>query len=197
MDEKTAIDAIRARIPAGLGARWTTQITSDGSWRVGYNDDDQHPYHLITVATVPKESAGGGRELAEWFAGSRDDMNALLAVIDQLHRPDGPWLAVLADRHGDIYPTFTEAAEVLPDDAEMMIRIVRGTALPVADEFGDGLRVATEYNVGDLAYETDAYLTDPDDLSQGAKVLYARAQAMAEGLNAAELREPASVQVPE
>lgn len=103
---------------------------------------------------------------------------------------NGPWLAVLADRHGDVYPTFAQAAEVLPDDAEMMIRIVRGTALPVQDEGVDGLRVADQYNVDDLAYETDAYLTDPDDHSEGAQVRYARAQAMADGLNAAE-RVPA------
>lgn len=127
----------------------------------------------------------GGRAALQMLAahGGPDLLHDVAKV--EAGQEGGPWVAVLADRHGDVYPTFAQAAEVLPDDAEMMIRIVRGTALPVADEIDGGLRVAQEYNVVDLAYETDAYLTDPDDLSQGAEVQYTQAQAMAHGLNAA------------
>lgn len=102
----------------------------------------------------------------------------------------GPWLAVLANR-GDVYPTFEMAAEMLPDDAEMDISIVRGSALPVDNEDGEGMREArtsVNYDVGDIAMETDAWLVDPDDDSCGAEARYAQAQAMAEGLNAAASR---------
>lgn len=102
----------------------------------------------------------------------------------------GPWLAVLANR-GDVYPTFEMAAEMLPDDAEMTISVVRGTALPVDNEDADGMRTASScksYNVGDEIFEIDAWLIDPDDAGCGAEARYAQAQAMADGLNAAAER---------
>lgn len=97
----------------------------------------------------------------------------------------GPWLAVLADRDGLVYPTFDEARKYLPDDAEMLISVVRGTALPEDVPDSEELQVATLYDVGDLIFEIDAYLIDEDDVSVGAEARYAQAQAMADGLNAA------------
>ncbi|WP_431977622.1 hypothetical protein [Micromonospora haikouensis] len=98
----------------------------------------------------------------------------------------GPWLAVLADRHGTVYPTYAEATRRLPDDAEMTIRVVRGDAMPVDDPDGEGMHLSDDsFHYGDQAYEIDAWLVDPDDESVGAQARYAQAQAMADGLNAA------------
>lgn len=108
------------------------------------------------------------------------------------------WLAVLADRDGFVYPTFAQARADLDDDAEMTISVVRGTALPVDDDLGDGLRACSgPYNAGDVAYEIDAYLVDPDDESEGAAVRYAQAQAMAAGLNSADEIERLRAEVAE
>jgi len=97
----------------------------------------------------------------------------------------GPWLAVLADLDGTVYPTYELAARDLPDDAEMTVRVVRDTAMPVDDPDGDGMQLAEQYHYRDLAYEIDAWLIDPDDESVGARARYAQAQHMADGLNAA------------
>ncbi|MEU4640870.1 hypothetical protein [Micromonospora sp. NPDC023814] len=97
----------------------------------------------------------------------------------------GPWLAVLADRTGAVYPTYAEAAKVLFDDTEMTIQVVRDSAEPVDDEDAEGMRLPQQYFAGDLIFEIDAFLVDEEDPALGAKARYAQAQAMADGLNAA------------
>lgn len=97
----------------------------------------------------------------------------------------GPWLAVLADEDGTVYPTWAEAAKVLPDGAEMTIRVVRDSALPVDDEDGEGMHLTGSYFEGDLIFEIDAWLVDPDDAELGAEARYEQAKAMADGLTAA------------
>lgn len=100
----------------------------------------------------------------------------------------GPWRAVLANRDGFVWRTYADAVENLADAEEMTISVVRGTALPVEDEEGGEARGAGTYDAGDLIFEIDAYLVDPDDDSCGAEARYAQAQAMADGLNAAAER---------
>lgn len=102
----------------------------------------------------------------------------------------GPWLAVLTDSHGFVYSNFDVALEELGEDHddEMTIAVVRGTALPVEQDPGDGsvLRMPGSYSTGDMVFELDdVWLVDPDDNSVGAAARYAQAQAMAAGLNAA------------
>lgn len=109
-------------------------------------------------------------------------MNDMNATAEALR---GPWLAVLADRDGFVYPTFAEAMENLDEDEEMMIAVVRDSAMPTDGGDPEQLRMAGTYNAGDLIFEVDAYLIDPDDESLGAEARYAQAQAMADGLNAA------------
>ncbi|XTZ17073.1 hypothetical protein ACQSSU_06750 [Micromonospora echinospora] len=93
----------------------------------------------------------------------------------------GPWLAVLADHTGDVYPTFALAADVLVPETQMNIRIVRGSAMPVGDD--DYMRLADEYDAADEIFEIDAPLIDDDYPSVGAQARYAQAKAMADGLN--------------
>jgi hypothetical protein len=104
-------------------------------------------------------------------------------INEHLH---GPWVAVLADRHGFAYESFAEALEDLgaEHDEEMRISVRRGTAAPIW-RYGN-LRNPGSYSSGDLAYELDdVLLIEPDDASIGAEARYAQAQAMAAGLNAA------------
>lgn len=97
----------------------------------------------------------------------------------------GPWLAMLEDRDGAVYPTWEMARKELDDGVEMTISIVRDTAMPFDGGDPENLRLPGSYNAGDIAHETDAYLVDDDDPSLGAEAQYARAQAMADGLNRA------------
>lgn len=101
----------------------------------------------------------------------------------------GPWLAVLADRAGDVYPTYAMAADILLPESEMTISIVRATAMPVGED--DSFRLPEQHNTGDLISQTDAYLIDDEDDSVGAEAKYAQALAMAAGLNAVSGHEPA------
>jgi hypothetical protein len=99
----------------------------------------------------------------------------------------GPWLAVLADNHGFVYPTVEEAIESLGEEEEVQISVVRGTALPNDRNWTTGVleRLPGSHHSGDVACEIDAYLVDPDDESIGARARYEQAKAMAAGLNAA------------
>lgn len=99
----------------------------------------------------------------------------------------GPWIAALADRDGFVYPTVKDAIEALGEDEEVRITVVRGSAVPTDRNGTTGvlLRLPGSYFAGDIGYETDAYLVDPDDESLGAHARYEQAKAMVAGLNTA------------
>lgn len=101
----------------------------------------------------------------------------------------GPWQAVLADRHGFVYNSVTDAVENVEDPyEEVTVTVVRGTALPTDRDGTTGcrLRLPRSYNSGDVAYEIDdVCLVDADDPSVEAEARWVQAQAMAAGLNAA------------
>lgn len=98
----------------------------------------------------------------------------------------GPWIAVLAENDGFVYPSVADAIESLGEDEEVEIAVVRGTAMPNDRDGTTGvlLRRPGSCHCGDIAYEIECYLVD-DDESVGAAARYAQAQAMAAGLNAA------------
>lgn len=99
----------------------------------------------------------------------------------------GPWQAVLATRDGFVLDSIEEAIEDFGEDEEVRITIVRDTAVPTDRNgtTGDVLRLPGSYKSGDMIFELEAYLTDPDDESMGAAARWAQAQAMCAGLNAA------------
>lgn len=99
----------------------------------------------------------------------------------------GPWVAVLSDISGFVFPTVTDAIESIGEEEEVEIAVVRGSALPNDRNGTSGtlLRRPGSFSAGDLAYEIECYLVDPDDESLGAEARWAQAQAMAAGLNAA------------
>lgn len=91
----------------------------------------------------------------------------------------GPWVAVMSDRYGEIYPD-VETARVNGLD-EVEIAVVRGTAAPQ-----DGVSLPGSYSSGDVAYElTDVWVDDDGDPSVAAEARWTQARAMAAGLNAA------------
>jgi len=94
------------------------------------------------------------------------------------------WQAVIADENGHVYNSTTDALNVLWEDDEIRIRVVRGTAAPWVDVDG-GLRMPHSYSSGDVASDIECYLVD-DDESVSAAVRFAQAKAMAAGLNTAE-----------
>lgn len=99
----------------------------------------------------------------------------------------GPWVAVLADHHGYIYESFTDALAEFGEnhDHEMKVCIVRGTALPSAPSEDDVPQLPWSYLSADKVFELEPWLVDPDDAGTGAEARFAQAQAMATGLNAA------------
>jgi hypothetical protein len=99
----------------------------------------------------------------------------------------GPWLPVLADDDGFVYPTVKDAVEALGEGEEVRISVVRGTATPTDRNGTTGvlLRLPGSYHAGDVACDVEAFLVDPDDESTGAHARYEQAKAMAAGLNAA------------
>ena len=84
---------------------------------------------------------------------------------------DTTWQAVLADECGYIYGGVIEAMEFLDEDAEVRIRVVRGTAVP-QDRDGE-VRLPGSYKGGDVASEIECYLVD-DDESVSAAVRFAQ-----------------------
>lgn len=98
----------------------------------------------------------------------------------------GPWKAVLATTDGFVYPSVAEAIETLGEEEEVQISVVRGSAAPNDRNGTTGVlhRLPGTVHAGDVAYEVDAYLVDPDDESLGAHARYEQAKAMAAGLNA-------------
>lgn len=95
---------------------------------------------------------------------------------------DTTWQAVLADECGYIYGGVIEAMEFLDEDAEVRIRVVRGTAAP-QDRDGE-LRLPGSYLSSDVASDIECYLGGDDGVP--AAVRFAQAKAMAAGLNTAE-----------
>ncbi len=93
----------------------------------------------------------------------------------------GPWQAVLAECHGDVYASVAEAIHELGEDfdEELTVSVVRGTAAPTHDQMPGSWRSA------DRIFELEVWLVDPDDEGCGAEARFAQAQAMAAGLNAA------------
>jgi hypothetical protein len=104
--------------------------------------------------------------------------------MSEIGNPPVPWVAVLADLDGTVYPTVEEAIKHLGEDGEVQISVVRGTAAPTGHD-GGLLSMPGSWHLGDVACDTDAYLVDPDDESIGARARYEQAKAMAAGLNAA------------
>lgn len=99
----------------------------------------------------------------------------------------GPWVAILSDDSGFVFPTVEDAIESLGGEEEVEIAVVRGSAMPNDRDGTTGVLLRRPGSVmsGDVAYEIECYLIDPDDPSVGADARYAQAQAMAAGLNAA------------
>lgn len=108
----------------------------------------------------------------------------------------GPWRAVLADIDDrTVYDSVEAARAELGYDGEVMVAVVRGTAMP--QEIAGRLYRPGVYDAGDLAYEVDGYVVDAD-ASLGAAARYAQARAMAAGLNlAADILATATSSVPD
>jgi hypothetical protein len=98
----------------------------------------------------------------------------------------GPWLAVLSDDSGFVYPTVDDAIDTLGEEEEVDIAVVRGSAMPNDRNGTTGVLLRRPGSVmsGDVAYEIECYLVDGDS-SVSAAARYAQAQAMAAGLNSA------------
>lgn len=93
----------------------------------------------------------------------------------------GPWKALIV-HEGWVETDFTE----LDPEDEVDIAIVRDTALPDNEGKMPGTRKS-----GDVAFESeDIYVDGEGDPTTAAPAVYARARAMAAGLNAAGGHEP-------
>lgn len=90
-------------------------------------------------------------------------------------KPDGPWKALIV-HEGWAADDFSELG---PED-EVDIVIVRDSALPDAEGYMSGT-----YKTDDVAFTAEDIYVDGDG-GTAAPTIYARAQVMADGLNAAE-----------
>lgn len=156
--------------------------TRDGARLYLSSDGDGWAAIGLTYPRPGRSPLGLDAEIADL-----DHLTGILATYGLLPTPSvmaaehlrGPWMAVLSDTDGTVYPTVAAAIENLGEEEEVEIAVVRGTAAPT-----DGERPG-RHACGDAAYEIECYLIDPDDPSVGAEARYAQAQAMAAGLNAA------------
>ncbi|WP_327029741.1 hypothetical protein OG989_04245 [Micromonospora sp. NBC_01740] len=118
------------------------------------------------------------RELAGTRADRDSAVKANTAWANQVDAKDvdGPWKALI------VHEGYTEDdfSELNPDD-EVDIVIVRDTALP--DDEG---RMPGTYKSADVAFKTEDIYVDGDGGTDGP-TMFARAQAMSAGLNAAEV----------
>lgn len=96
----------------------------------------------------------------------------------------GPWVAVITDSHGEVYPDLATAVLEMGAEGSVDIAVVRGTAAPDPNVIGAGM--PGSYASGDVLYEIeDVYLDDPDDPSVGAEHRWEQARTVADALNAA------------
>jgi hypothetical protein len=104
----------------------------------------------------------------------------------------GPWTAYIAEPDGFVYTDMAdlrENCEAIDDpDAIFEVVIVRGSAMPKPAGCRD--RLPGSYTTADKAFEADDLYLDSDvtgevDESESVTAIFARAQAMAAGLNAA------------
>lgn len=104
----------------------------------------------------------------------------------------GPWHAYIVEPDGFVYTDMSdlrENCEAYEDpDATYEVVIVRGSALPKAAGCRD--RLPGSHTSADKAFEVDDLYVDSDetgevDESESVSAIFARAQAMAAGLNAA------------
>jgi hypothetical protein len=104
----------------------------------------------------------------------------------------GPWTAYIAEPDGFVYTDMAdlrENCEYYDDpDATYEVVIVRGSATPTPAGCRDRLRGS--YSTADKAFEADELYVDSEqtgeiDESESVAAIFARAQAMAAGLNAA------------
>jgi hypothetical protein len=93
-------------------------------------------------------------------------------------------MAFVVDFDDRVYPDVEVATKDLGADEAVRITVVRGTAVPI-DDGEDRPCMPGTFHAGDVAYEVDAYLTDPDDPSVSATVRFEQACAMVDGLNRA------------
>jgi hypothetical protein len=93
---------------------------------------------------------------------------------------EGPWEAVIADGHGWVLDIQDLREDPDEDPTDCQIVIVRRTAAPTAPDADYMSRLPGAINPEDRAYEQRDF-DDMDDI----EFCWARAEAMAAGLNAA------------
>ncbi len=104
----------------------------------------------------------------------------------------GPWHAYIAELEGFVYPDMSDLRENCEEfgdpEAAFEVVIVRGSAMPKPAGCRD--RLPGSHTAADKAFKADNLYLDDDitgevDESESVSAIFARAQAMAAGLNAA------------